>query len=71
MLAEEEDDEENSIWKFFSLYNDMILNKRILKARRKRCMEFMGWLIMVGEGELVCYIHSLVLKLNYPIKISP
>lgn len=51
MLAEEEDDDGNSIRKFFSLYNGMILNKRIPKARRKRCMESMGWLIMVGEEE--------------------
>ncbi|KAH0690386.1 hypothetical protein KY290_018621 [Solanum tuberosum] len=50
MLAEED---ENSIRKFFSLYNGMILNKRIPKASRKRCMESMGWLIMVGvEGEI-------------------
>ncbi|KAH0690387.1 hypothetical protein KY290_018622 [Solanum tuberosum] len=48
MLAEEDG---NSIRKFFSLYNGMILNKRIPKASRKRCMESMGWLIMVGEDE--------------------
>ncbi|XP_049396959.1 probable F-box protein At1g65740 [Solanum stenotomum] len=48
MIAEEDG---NSIRKFFSLYNGMILNKRIPKARRKRCMESMGWLIMVGEDE--------------------
>ncbi|XP_004237095.2 F-box protein At2g17690-like [Solanum lycopersicum] len=50
MPAEEEEDG-ISIRKFFSLYNGMILNKRIPKARRKRCMESMGWLIMVGEEE--------------------
>uniref|UniRef100_A0A0V0H671 Putative ovule protein n=1 Tax=Solanum chacoense TaxID=4108 RepID=A0A0V0H671_SOLCH len=48
MLAEEDG---NSIRKFFSLYNGMILNKRIPKASRKRCMESMGWLIMVGEDQ--------------------
>ncbi|KAK4735537.1 hypothetical protein R3W88_009798 [Solanum pinnatisectum] len=42
LLAEEED---NEVRKFFSLYNDMILNKRIPKVRRKRCLESMGWLV--------------------------
>ncbi|XP_059303953.1 F-box protein SKIP23-like [Lycium ferocissimum] len=53
MLAEEEEDDGSSSCcrKFFSLYNGMILNKRIPKASRKRCMESMGWLITVGEDD--------------------
>ncbi|KAH0703223.1 hypothetical protein KY285_017501 [Solanum tuberosum] len=47
MLAEED----CSCRKFFSLYNGMILNKKIPKARGKRCMESMGWLITVGKDE--------------------
>ncbi|PHU23721.1 hypothetical protein BC332_08828 [Capsicum chinense] len=49
MLAEEE--EGNSFRKIFSLSNGMILNKRIPKASRKRCMESMGWLFTVGEDD--------------------
>ncbi|XP_060212960.1 F-box protein At2g26160-like [Lycium barbarum] len=49
MLAEEEEDKDCR--KFFSLYNGMILNKRIPKATGKRCMESMGWLITVGKDE--------------------
>lgn len=49
MLAEEEDDK--TCRKFFSLYNGMILKKRIPKASGKRCMESMGWLITVGKDE--------------------
>ncbi|PHT88051.1 hypothetical protein T459_10157 [Capsicum annuum] len=37
MLAEEEDNEGNSFRRFFSLYDGMILKKRIPKASRKRC----------------------------------
>ncbi|KAF3625982.1 Histidine-containing phosphotransfer protein 1 [Capsicum annuum] len=51
ILAEKEDNEENSLRRFFSLSNGTILNKRILKASRKRCMESMGWLITVGEDD--------------------
>ncbi|OIT19892.1 hypothetical protein A4A49_62148 [Nicotiana attenuata] len=51
MLAEEEDSECNSCRQFFSLYNGMILKKRIPKAKEKRCMESMGWLITVGKDE--------------------
>ncbi|KAH0762737.1 hypothetical protein KY290_018810 [Solanum tuberosum] len=59
MLAEEED---NEVRKFFSLYNGMILNKRIPKASRKRCLESMGWLITVGEEGclLVCDVADVV-----------
>lgn len=49
MLAEEEDD--NTCIKFFSLYNGMILKKRIPGASGKRCVESMGWLITVGKDE--------------------
>ncbi|XP_049348511.1 F-box protein At2g17690-like [Solanum verrucosum] len=49
MLAEE--DGSSSCRKFFSLYNGMILKKRIPKASRKLCMESLGWLITVGEDE--------------------
>nr|XP_018626460.1 uncharacterized protein LOC104096560 [Nicotiana tomentosiformis] len=49
MLAEEEDD--NTCRKFFSLYNGMILKKRIPGASGKRCVESMGWLITVGKDE--------------------
>ncbi|WMV21358.1 hypothetical protein MTR67_014743 [Solanum verrucosum] len=48
MLAEEENDNGR---KFFSLYNGMILKKKIPKASGKRCMESMGWLITVGKDE--------------------
>ncbi|MCD7452862.1 hypothetical protein HAX54_018415 [Datura stramonium] len=51
MLAEEEEEEDKSLRKFFSLYNGMILNKRIPKAMGKRCMESLGWLITVGKDE--------------------
>lgn len=44
MLSEDEDD--RHCHKFFSLYNGMILNKRILKAIEKRCMESMEQLII-------------------------
>ncbi|XP_049348802.1 F-box protein At4g35733-like [Solanum verrucosum] len=54
MLAEEED---NEVRKFFSLYNGMILNKRIPKASRKRCLESMGWLITVGEEGEISLLH--------------
>ncbi|KAH0690785.1 hypothetical protein KY285_017985 [Solanum tuberosum] len=54
MLAEEEG---NSVRKFFSLYNGMILNKRIPKASRKRCLESMGWLITVGEEGEISLLH--------------
>ncbi|KAH0690571.1 hypothetical protein KY289_017929 [Solanum tuberosum] len=54
MLAEEED---NKVRKFFSLYNGMILNKRIPKASRKRCLESMGWLITVGEEGEISLLH--------------
>ncbi|OIT31887.1 hypothetical protein A4A49_09271 [Nicotiana attenuata] len=47
MLAEEEED----CRKFFSLYNSMILKKRIPKATGKWCMESMGWLNTVGEDD--------------------
>ncbi|XP_049366233.1 F-box protein At2g26160-like [Solanum verrucosum] len=51
MLAEEGT---CSCRKFFSLYNGMILKKKIPKASGKRCMESMGWLITVGKdaGEI-------------------
>ncbi|XP_019237327.1 PREDICTED: putative F-box protein At1g65770 [Nicotiana attenuata] len=48
---EEEDKSDSCCRKFFSLYNGMILKKRILKASGKRCMECMGWLITVGKDE--------------------
>ncbi|OIT04885.1 hypothetical protein A4A49_20901 [Nicotiana attenuata] len=56
MLAEEENNKEeggeaNTCRKFFSLYNGMILKKRIPNARGKRCMESMGWLIAAGKDE--------------------
>nr|XP_016496506.1 PREDICTED: F-box protein SKIP23-like [Nicotiana tabacum] len=51
MLPEEEDKRDSCCRKFFSLYNDMILKKRIPKARGKRCVESMGWLITVGKDE--------------------
>ncbi|XP_004236020.1 F-box protein At2g26160 [Solanum lycopersicum] len=54
MLAEEED---NEVRKFFSLYNGMILNKRMPKASRKRCLESMGWLITVGEEGEIRLLH--------------
>ncbi|XP_060204686.1 F-box protein At2g26160-like [Lycium barbarum] len=59
MLAEEEDnkDDGNSCRKFFSLYNGMILKKRIPKASGKRCMESMGWLITVGQDESASLLH--------------
>ncbi|KAK4735275.1 hypothetical protein R3W88_009536 [Solanum pinnatisectum] len=47
MLAEE--DGSSSCRKFFSLYNGMILKKRIPKASGKLCMESLGWHITVGE----------------------
>ncbi|XP_055819532.1 F-box protein At2g26160-like [Solanum dulcamara] len=49
MLAEEEND--RTCRKFFSLYNGMILKKRIPGASEKRCMESKGWLITVGKDE--------------------
>ncbi|XP_059303976.1 F-box protein At2g26160-like [Lycium ferocissimum] len=51
LILAEEEDEGNSFRKFFSLYNGMILKKRIPKPSRKRCMESTGWLITVGEDE--------------------
>ncbi|WMV42472.1 hypothetical protein MTR67_035857 [Solanum verrucosum] len=51
MLAEDQEDKDNSCRKFFSLYSGMILNKRILKAIEKRCLESMGWLITIGKDE--------------------
>ncbi|KAL3374583.1 hypothetical protein AABB24_006188 [Solanum stoloniferum] len=52
MLAEEEDNTDgSSCRKFFSLYNGMILKKKIPKASRQKCMESMGWLITIGEDE--------------------
>ncbi|XP_049396158.1 uncharacterized protein At1g65760-like [Solanum stenotomum] len=56
MLAEEENDNGDgdgtcSCRKFFSLYNGMILKKKIPMASGKRCMESMGWLITVGKDE--------------------
>ncbi|KAL3343429.1 hypothetical protein AABB24_027119 [Solanum stoloniferum] len=35
----------------------MILNKRISKASRKRCLESMGWLITVGEEGEISLLH--------------
>ncbi|WMV22024.1 hypothetical protein MTR67_015409 [Solanum verrucosum] len=35
----------------------MILNKRIPKASRKRCLESMGWLITVGEEGEISLLH--------------
>ncbi|KAM3321880.1 hypothetical protein P3S67_003031 [Capsicum chacoense] len=59
MLAEKEDNEGNSIRRFFSLFNGTILNKKISKANRKRCMKSMGWLITVGEDDCeVSLLHS-------------
>ncbi|XP_049396658.1 F-box protein SKIP23-like [Solanum stenotomum] len=51
MLAEEEG---NSNRQLVSPYNGMIMKKKIPKASGKRCMETMGWLVMVGkeEGEI-------------------
>ncbi|KAH0697874.1 hypothetical protein KY289_015356 [Solanum tuberosum] len=49
MLAEEEDD--RTYRKFFSLYNGMILKKRIPGASEKRCVESKGWLVTVGKDE--------------------
>ncbi|KAH0690397.1 hypothetical protein KY290_018632 [Solanum tuberosum] len=51
MLAEDQEDKDNSCRKFFRLYNGMILNKRIPKAIGKRCLESMGWLITTGKDE--------------------
>ncbi|PHT88050.1 hypothetical protein T459_10156 [Capsicum annuum] len=51
MLAEEEDNEGNSFRRFFSAYDGTSLKKRIPKTSRKRCMESMGWLITIGEGD--------------------
>ncbi|XP_009629323.1 putative F-box protein At5g55150 [Nicotiana tomentosiformis] len=52
MLAEEDQEDDKSCCrKFFSLYNSMILKKRIPKATGKRCIESMGWLITVGEDD--------------------
>ncbi|KAH0703281.1 hypothetical protein KY285_017559 [Solanum tuberosum] len=69
MLAEE--DGSSSCRKFFSLYNGMILKKRIPKASRKLCMESLGWLITVGEDEgEVSLLHPFpVFRSNCPIKI--
>ncbi|KAH0688258.1 hypothetical protein KY284_018811 [Solanum tuberosum] len=68
MLAEE--DGSSSCRKFFSLYNGMILKKRIRKASRKLCMESLGWLITVGddEGEITVdagtFFKKAVLSVN-------
>ncbi|KAK4735251.1 hypothetical protein R3W88_009512 [Solanum pinnatisectum] len=51
LVEEEEHDGTSSCRKFFSLYNGMILKKKIPKASGKRCMESMGWLITVGKDE--------------------
>ncbi|KAM3321591.1 hypothetical protein P3S67_002742 [Capsicum chacoense] len=51
MLAEVVDDDDRTCSKFFSLYNGMVLKKRIPGAVGKRCMESMGWLITVGKDE--------------------
>ncbi|KAH0645144.1 hypothetical protein KY284_033028 [Solanum tuberosum] len=51
MLAEDQEDKDNSYQKFFSLYNGVILNKRIPKAIGKRCLESMGWLITIRKDE--------------------
>ncbi|PHT57866.1 hypothetical protein CQW23_00229 [Capsicum baccatum] len=48
MLAEDVDDDDRTCRKFFSLYNGMVLKKRIPGAVGKRCM---GWLITVGKDE--------------------
>ncbi|KAF3636511.1 putative glycerol-3-phosphate acyltransferase 3-like [Capsicum annuum] len=51
MLAEDEHDDDRTCRKFFSLYNGMVLKKRIPGAVGKRCMESMGWLITLGKDE--------------------
>ncbi|KAK4728882.1 hypothetical protein R3W88_021870 [Solanum pinnatisectum] len=52
MIEEEIEEGDGTAYKkFFSLYNDMILMKRIPKASGKRCMESMRWLITVGETD--------------------
>ncbi|PHT53941.1 hypothetical protein CQW23_08403 [Capsicum baccatum] len=60
MLAEEENNNNNAnngdndgsdCRKFFSIYNGMILKKRIPKASGKRCLESMGWLMTVGKDD--------------------
>lgn len=63
MLAEEEnnnndanngDNDGSDCRKFFSIYNGMILKKRIPKASGKRCLESMGRLMTVGKDDCEC-----------------
>ncbi|XP_055835292.1 F-box/kelch-repeat protein At3g18720-like [Solanum dulcamara] len=70
MLAEEGDDK--TCRKFFSVYNGMILKKRIPKASGKRCMESMGWLIMVGkdEGEISLLHPFSSVQIQLPHQIT-
>ncbi|MCD7447936.1 AAA ATPase cdc48 [Datura stramonium] len=71
MLAEEEEDDGSSSYrKFFSLYDGMILKKRILKASGKRCMESMVGLSQSQSEKmrvkLVCYIPFSGVQIELP-----
>ncbi|KAF3632919.1 hypothetical protein T459_12704 [Capsicum annuum] len=69
MLAEDEDDDDRTCRKFFSLYNGMVLKKSILGAVGNRCMESMGWLITIGKGKIrspqFMEIRRFVMDKNY------